>query len=126
MMTRKMNRLSKEERNATVKSSPFNMTEFSKHIADMMGVEWTERYSERIKQYLYRTGSSKPSPEEEHAMDLWCYVQTNPVKMCQVLDSYKAMQAIGGTVADVVSGRRRMAPAQSNQLAKRIRGLLKE
>lgn len=117
----KMKRLSKEERNATVKSSPFNMTEFSKHIADMMDTEWTEKYSERIKQYLYKTGTSKPSPEEEHAMDLWCYVQTNPVEVCQSLERYKTMQAIGQTVADVVSGARRMAPAQAKQLSKRIR-----
>jgi len=67
-----------EEIKDTVKSSPYSMVDFSKHVAIYMGVEWSNKFKERIYQFLSPKGHGKPSEDELSAMVFWCNVQTDP------------------------------------------------
>ena len=42
-----------EEIKDTVKSSPYSMVDFSKHVAVYMGVEWSNKFKERIAKQQY-------------------------------------------------------------------------
>lgn len=67
-----------EEIKDTVKGSPYSMVDFSKHVASYMGVEWSNKFKERIYQLLSPKGHGKPSEDELSAMVFWCEVQNYP------------------------------------------------
>jgi len=67
-----------EEIKDTVKGSPYSMVDFSKHVAAYMGVEWSNKFKERVYQLLSPKGHGKPSEDEQSAMEFWCEVQRDP------------------------------------------------
>lgn len=67
-----------DEIKATVKKSPYSIVDFSRHVAVYMGVEWSEKFKERIYQLLSPKGHGKPTDAELEAMVFWCEVQVNP------------------------------------------------
>lgn len=118
-----MKKYSKEERHEIVANSPFTQKEFTEHIAEILGEEWDERYESRIKQFLYRTGTTTPSKEEEEAMNAWCLCQENPCLASQKMIDYEWMRSVSRIIYDYIKGRRLMNYVQANKILSQLKNL---
>lgn len=118
-----MKKYSKDERHQIVSKSPFTQKEFTEHISKILGHEWNERYESRIKQFLYKTGTTTPSKEEEEAMNAWCFCQENPCLASQKMMDYEWIRSVSGIMYDYIKGRRLMNYVQANKILSRLKNL---
>ncbi len=113
-----------EEIKDTIKGSTYSMVDFSKHVAIYMGVEWSNKFKERIYQLLSPKGHGKPSEDELSAMVFWCEVQNDPhwyaLRHYRTKDIAKKIL----TLNDWLTGRRSYNRLQAKKMLAYFRDLI--
>lgn len=113
-----------EEIRETVKASEHTIVDFSRHVASYMGLEWSDKFKERIYQLLSPKGHGKPSDEELEAMIFWCEVQIDPHAHAIMHYKTKDLPRKVLTLSDWLMGRRSYNRLQAKKMLDYLRNLL--
>lgn len=113
-----------EEIRETVKQSPFTIVDFSRHVSAYMGVEWSDKFKERIYQLLSPKGHGKPTDDEMEAMLFWCDVQNNPHEHAITHYRSKDLPRKVLILSDWLMKRRSYNPLQAKKMLAYFRDLI--
>ena len=112
--------MSIEEIYEIIKASKVTLTDFSKHIASYLDLEWDTKYKNRIANILSPKGSTNPTQEELGAMTYWCEVHENPFLYSELNFKLRDSQKSLNFIVDAMFGKR----SYNVRDAKRVRSLM--
>lgn len=103
-----MKMYNKEQIHAIVSGSSHTFVQFSKDVAKIMDIEWSDKFKNRITQCLAPAGTSKFSKEEHEAMSLWCYCHENIAEVAISKKNVERLKPKLQIIIDWLAGKRQI------------------
>ena len=120
-----MSQISKQDVHEAVKKSDYTFTDFSKHVANYLEVEWDDKFKERIYQCVAPSGHGSPSEQEWEVIEYWYKVQSDPHTYARMRFKAKGYERKSKILSEYLLNKRSYNLRSAKEMVRYFRGLIK-